>query len=149
MSHRGCWLTCWQVLDEPLYASFLSITGLARPYRDLVLQAQVRGRGRSVVWCGVVDHSSRDTMLRPCCTALMTPNGPSGFPMVLPSSPCFLKGSSGFQESDSVLTRGCIAPDGIKPGDMAALFPELCICLHMLAPKGILLLGPCHVCLPA
>jgi hypothetical protein len=30
-----------QVLDEPLYGSFLSITGLARPYRDLVLQAQV------------------------------------------------------------------------------------------------------------
>jgi hypothetical protein len=29
------------VLDEPLYASFLAITGLARPYRDLVLQAQV------------------------------------------------------------------------------------------------------------
>jgi hypothetical protein len=30
------------VLDEPLYASFLSITGLSRPYRDLVLAAQVR-----------------------------------------------------------------------------------------------------------
>jgi len=28
-------------MDEPLYASFLSITGLTRPYRDLVLQAQV------------------------------------------------------------------------------------------------------------
>ncbi|KAF8057631.1 branched-chain-amino-acid aminotransferase-like protein 1 [Scenedesmus sp. PABB004] len=29
-----------QVLDEPLYASYLAITGAARPYRDLVLAAQ-------------------------------------------------------------------------------------------------------------
>lgn len=27
-------------MDEPLYASFLKITGAGRPYRDLVLAAQ-------------------------------------------------------------------------------------------------------------
>ena len=27
-------------MDEPLYASYLSITGASRPYRDLVLSAQ-------------------------------------------------------------------------------------------------------------
>jgi hypothetical protein len=50
-----------QVMDEPLYASFLSITGLARPYRDLVLQAQVGptliriswGGGYRTRWSGV------------------------------------------------------------------------------------------------
>lgn len=31
---------CEQVMDEPLYASYLKITGATRPYRDLVLSAQ-------------------------------------------------------------------------------------------------------------
>jgi hypothetical protein len=46
-----------QVMDEPLYASFLSITGLARPYRDLVLQAQVGPTLIRISWGGGLQNT--------------------------------------------------------------------------------------------